>query len=535
MAHKEYQSEDFARTFKRGFLDGAVDLTITSDFGWRIHPTRKELQFHNGVDLRCPEGSNLHAPVNMYYLGHQIKKNGGGLILNFQFSLDHGNLHPIFISFMHMHSMSEKLKAGESVAEGTYIGKTGGGVTDAPYCGASNGAHLHIQIMVNSLSFLNAIDPKPFLLQHRYNVIKTHEIKVGNTDNVWLSDEEIIKKQQAEETPYNSLQDTTLDNETEFEKPKPKRITSVSKRFAPGIWQITKLAVDSSVEGRQVVSTGIATSTGSLMNFFRTVCQEPLVEFSGDTFGSQYFWLVRRPPFNKTAWNKMKDTVMTDIENSQIISMSVGWNTQDIYSWYQYIPFYDIFGAKEATMIMPAIFFPEYAQIWGSRPLSIQSNYYSYLKSGYFGKENKEVNKSNGNEISKNVVRDLAYIIESYAYTPFVRSGSITIQGDRRIKRGTLVRVSQTNEIYYVDSVSNSLDTSLSGVNRTTTIQISRGMFDVGSEKYFNLIDWGGYKSVDEMVDNVTANNITEIISKWKVNQDVFVYLLSHKQGVKAF
>ena len=186
-------------------------------------------------------------------------------------------------------------------------------------------------------------------------------------------------------------------------------------------------------------------------------------------------------------------------------------------------------------MIMPAIFFPEYAQIWGSRPLSIQSNYYSYLKSGYFGKENKEVNKSNGNEISKNVVRDLAYIIESYAYTPFVRSGSITIQGDRRIKRGTLVRVAQTSEIYYVDSVSNSLDTSLSGVNRTTTIQISRGMFDVGSEKYFNLIDWGGYKSVDEMVDSMTANNITEIISKWKVNQDVFVYLLSHKQGVKAF
>ena len=63
------------------------------------------------------------------------------------------------------------------------------------------------------------------------------------------------------------------------------------------------------------------------------------------------------------------------------------------------------------------------------------------------------------------------------AYKPFTRKGTITIRGDRRIKRGMWIWYKKTNEIFYVDSVANSAQIQGNGdVDRFTTLNVSRGM-----------------------------------------------------------
>lgn len=315
-------------------------------------------------------------------------------------------------------------------------------------------------------------------------------------------------------------------------KKKTKIPTSVKERLAPGIWQIVKILMDSSVNQKQVLDSGISVQQGSLINYFRKVCQEPLVEFMGDTYGDQYYIIVRRPPFDKEGYNRQLELTTTEIQSDMIMSTNLSWNNQGIYSWYQFIPYADLLGIKEGNLFMPAVFFPEYAAIWGSRPLCIESNYYNFAYSGRWN-NNKPENKENGDRIIRNAYKDLKFLIESNAYAPFTRRGTIVIQGDRRIKKGTLVSL-PSGEIYYVDSVSNSYEVSMGGVSRVTTLQVSRGMYanflndkEVAGKKYgyFNIIDFG-----DTPDDQVTSANWKDIMSKWKVNIDVFGFFMRKEQ-----
>ena len=97
-------------------------------------------------------------------------------------------------------------------------------------------------------------------------------------------------------------------------------------------------------------------------------------------------------------------------------------------------------------------------------------------------------------------ILDLKFIIDSHSYLPFTRKGSITINGDRRLKKGNLVRYAPTQEIFMIDSVTHNYSVSDSSVDRITTIHVSRGMiepFIYGVEidgfskpiSYFNIIN----------------------------------------------
>lgn len=90
------------------------------------------------------------------------------------------------------------------------------------------------------------------------------------------------------------------------------------------------------------------------------------------------------------------------------------------------------------------------------------------------------------------------YLVESNIYLPFTRKGSITLPyGDRRIKKGTFVRFKPTGEIFYVDSVTNNLSCGNTSVDRTTTINVSRGMV----EKYIKGVEIGSSQSVSATGD----------------------------------
>jgi hypothetical protein len=83
---------------------------------------------------------------------------------------------------------------------------------------------------------------------------------------------------------------------------------------------------------------------------------------------------------------------------------------------------------------------------------------------------------------------------------PFVRKGTITIRGDRRIKRGMRILYQPTNEYFYVESVANSFTVQDGVIDRITTLTVSHGMIkeyadieieDKYTPSYFNLINYG--------------------------------------------
>ena len=517
------------KTFYKGFLEGQSQLMVTSDFGKR-HMDGK-VKNHNGIDFGVPVGTVLKAPLGGKIITKQVQKNGAGLYVTIQHQVEMGVY--IYILLMHLHSVDSHIYVGYQIAEGERIGTTGGAKGD-PNAGHSTGPHLHLEVRKGGNSSGNAVDPKYwFLAKERLVSRKTGKI-LNYGDPSWLSfpDSE-IKTQTAYK--YSAHSDITVPDATEYTpKKQPRQNTVAKERLAPGVWQITKLLVDSSVADKQVLDSGISTQQGSLLNFFRKVCQEPLVEFMGDTFGNQYYWIVRKPPFDKESFTKMIDLTLITLDEADILTTDLTWNNQGIYSWYQYVPYADLLGIREANLFMPAVFFPEFAAVWGSRPLCVESNYFNFAFSGRFNSDKSE-NSQNGDRIIRNAVRDFKFLVESNAYNAFTRRGTITLIGDRRIKRGTVIMLPTSGEIFYVDAVTNTYDVTTQGVSRMTTLQVSKGMYpayiygkEIGLKKfsYFDIIDFGE----DFDIEKITADNWKDYISKWKVNVDNFGFFMSKQQ-----
>lgn len=513
------------KTFYKGFLVGQSELKISSDFGKRN--INGNIEDHNGIDIAVPVGTVLKSPLSGKIIIRSIQKNGAGLYVKIRHTVSMGVFFDIIL--MHLHSVEPYINAGYDISEGEIIGTTGGDVGNVN-SGHSTGPHLHLEIRNYGTS---AVDPKYWFLA-KENLVSLKTGKVMNAAATLLSfNSESLKTQSSYK--YSSKGDMTVSNATEYAPIKEKKqIDTVAKeRLAPGIWQITKLLIDSSVEDKQVLDSGISTQQGSLLNFFRKVCQEPLVEFSGDTFGNQYYWIVRKPPFDQESIQKMIDFTTIELKDEDIVSTDLTWNNQEIYSWYRYVPYADLLGISESTYLMPAVFFPEFASVWGSKPLCIESNYYNFAFSGNYDLNNAE-NKQNGDRILRNAIRDFKYLVESNAYNAFTRRGTIVIVGDRRIKRGTLIRHT-SGELFYVDSVSNSYEVSMTGSTRRTTLNVSKGMYPayiygkkIGDKdmSYFNIIDFG--KDFD--IEKVDSSNWKSIISKWRVNLDSFGFFMSKQQ-----
>ena len=521
--------------FEVGFLGEKTSLIITSDFGYRYNPFTKEQEFHCGVDIRSSSGTIIKAPVKGILSKHWEKK--AGLYASIMFNDQDGVTY--YVNFMHLHSIEDGL-IGQEVSVGTIIGTSGGDPSDGKNAGSnSTGAHLHLCVYRGNNVPANAVDPKYYFLAKHTLQKKGGGVIYNASFSETFGSEKLItvNSVKGSSQQYVSAWDETIDNETEFKKPKEQTQYDVTEKLAPGIWQIVKLLIDSSAQDKQVADSSIAVQMGSIINFFRKVCQEPLVEFMGDTFGNNYYFMVRRPPFDKDGYLRMMLSACYQIGTDEIINTALDWNNQDIYSWYRYMPYADVLGISEANYFCPALFFPDIAAVWGSRPLCVQSNYFNFNFSGIYNKD-QDANKENELRIIRNMVKDFRYIIESNVYNPFTRRGTITLKGNRRIKRGTLIQL-PTGEVFHVDAVSQSYSVSTGGVERSTTIQVSKGILSKyinewetynGTKcSYFNIVDFGDYKEED-----ITQDNFREIISNWKLNYNVFSFFMSRRQFVES-
>lgn len=519
-----------------GFIGGLTKLPISSGFGPRWGRP------HQGVDIAVVSGTPLYAAYDGRVVVHktQQKSNRNDPAAGLYLAIEHDNFDgtKFYTVYMHLHEVQSGITVGSVVRAGQQIGLTGGDTNDYPNCGNSQGAHLHFEMHVGKL-FQNRVDPASgWLARHTL----TTSWRQGSTlisaaqPIIWFSGESVRTYPQA--TAGQTVKLIPIDEmAVETKAVTQKKTTTVATdRLAPGIWQITKLLMDSSVENKQVIDSSIAVQTGSLLNFFNKVCQQPFVEFMGDTYGSQYYFIARRPPTDREGILRMMENTMTIIDEDEIVSTQLDWNREGIYSWYQYLPQGDVIGVPELQYMVPAVLFPEYAQLWGSKPMVIRSNYYNLEQAGLFNSDNSDELKENCNRVMRVMMNDFKFLVESNAYNPFVRQGTISLKGNRKIKRGTAVRLAATDEVFHVDSVNHSYNITNNNVSRSTVLNVSRGMFmpyingvEEGGKRYsyFDIIDFG----FDD-IEKVNQDNFKEILSKWHVDWEVFGFFIQRQAAV---
>jgi len=117
---------------------------VTSAFGKRIHPTTKQSSFHNGIDLRAAEGTEIYAAADGIVKSADYNKLSGKRIVL---------THNLGFETRYAHLSELKIKPGEVVQKGDLIGLSGN-------TGRSDGPHLHYEIRYldkphNPIDFIN--------------------------------------------------------------------------------------------------------------------------------------------------------------------------------------------------------------------------------------------------------------------------------------------------------------------------------------------------------------------------------------------
>lgn len=103
---------------------------VSSEFGWRIHPTLGVNKFHNGVDLAAPTGTKIYAA----YDGVVVAATYSGTMGNYVM-INHGSgLYTIY-----MHASKLHVKKDDIVLRGNTIAEVGS-------TGRSTGPHLHFGV-----------------------------------------------------------------------------------------------------------------------------------------------------------------------------------------------------------------------------------------------------------------------------------------------------------------------------------------------------------------------------------------------------
>ena len=108
---------------------------VTSAFGWRVHPITGKDDFHTGVDIAAPKGTDITAPIDGTVTS--VKQNDE--IYGKCLQITDGNAS-VFLA----HCENIEVKEGQKVKAGDVVGHVG-------TTGMSTGYHLHFELMINSV------------------------------------------------------------------------------------------------------------------------------------------------------------------------------------------------------------------------------------------------------------------------------------------------------------------------------------------------------------------------------------------------
>lgn len=106
---------------------------LSSDYGWRMHPTLHVEKFHNGIDLAAPKGTAIYAAYDGKVVAATYSATMGNYVM-----IDHGDsLYTIY-----MHASALYVSKGDIVVRGETIAAVG-------TTGRSTGNHLHFGVRKN--------------------------------------------------------------------------------------------------------------------------------------------------------------------------------------------------------------------------------------------------------------------------------------------------------------------------------------------------------------------------------------------------
>ena len=111
----------------------AGNITISSPFGWRVHPIKKTRKHHDGVDIPKPKGTPVMASKTGKVSYASVMGGYGKVIF-----VDHGNGEQT----RYAHLSEILVSVGQQVETGQIIGKVG-------TTGMSTGNHLHFEFRLN--------------------------------------------------------------------------------------------------------------------------------------------------------------------------------------------------------------------------------------------------------------------------------------------------------------------------------------------------------------------------------------------------
>ncbi len=128
-------------------VDSPVRGSITSDFGERADPFSGHPEFHNGVDIGAPTGTEVRAARD-----GTVAERGTSPILGTYVVLS----HPDGWQTIYGHLSSASATLGEQVSEGATIGRVGS-------TGRATGPHLHFEVRHGG----DPVDPEDLLAVQR--------------------------------------------------------------------------------------------------------------------------------------------------------------------------------------------------------------------------------------------------------------------------------------------------------------------------------------------------------------------------------
>lgn len=130
--------------------------SVSSPYGWRLHPTLGYLKLHAGQDFAAPTGTPIYAVAAGTVTTAGMRDGVGTITIKHEIDGE-----TWYTSYLHMYADGIYVSVGDQVSAGQLIAGVGN-------TGRSTGAHLHFEVRTaDDSSDDTTVDPEAWLESHR--------------------------------------------------------------------------------------------------------------------------------------------------------------------------------------------------------------------------------------------------------------------------------------------------------------------------------------------------------------------------------
>jgi len=136
--------------------------TVSSPYGYRLHPTLGYMKLHAGQDFAAPVGTPIYAAAAGKVVFAGMDDGAGTVTIEHQI-----DGQTWYTSYLHMYEDGIYVKVGDTVTAGQLIAGVGN-------TGRSSGSHLHFEVRTkNDTADESTVDPEKWLEDHHAAELST--------------------------------------------------------------------------------------------------------------------------------------------------------------------------------------------------------------------------------------------------------------------------------------------------------------------------------------------------------------------------